>query len=253
MPSPSSPLASSPTPPPPSGTGTGTTSSACSRPRSPLAPTSPLCYKRAPPPAACFRTAPRRHSPSPPRRLLPSTMPGSLTQLPTLLILNSIIMHLHSQSCLAMRYEALLLRDAKFSDSHHLKVSREEWLTFAKDALHNGFYTIASKAFAHATAHTHRSHPRQFDSTDSIDKDMINDITGLQTLAESLSAKHSDQTESAEYMKRRKSGVHEKYNLQSGKPKLPGTSMYMLGIKTRNIKKLLHSRERNLGDILKQS
>ena len=38
---------------------------------------------------------------------------------------------------------------------------------------------------------THRSHPRQFDSTYSIDKDMINDITGLQTLAESLSAKHS--------------------------------------------------------------
>ena len=143
--SPSSPPASSPTPSPPSGMGRGTTTSACSRPRSPLAQTSPLCYTRAPPPAACFRTAPRRHSPSPPRRLLPSTMPGSLTQLPTLLILNSIIMHLHSQSCLAMRYEALLLRDAKFSDSHHLKVSREEWLTFAKDALHNGFYTIASK------------------------------------------------------------------------------------------------------------
>jgi hypothetical protein len=44
-----------------------------------------------------------------------------------------------------MRYEALLLRDAKYSDNHHLQVSREEWLTFAKDALQNGFYTIASK------------------------------------------------------------------------------------------------------------
>jgi len=150
------------------------------------------------------------------------------------------------QSCLAMRYEALLLRHAKFSDNHHLKVSREEWSTFAKDALHDGFYNIASKAFAYATAHTHRS---QLDSTNSIEKDKINDMTGLQNLAKSLSAKHSVQSESAEYMKRRNSGVHEKYNLQSGKPKLPGSSMYMLGIKTRNIKKLLHSRERNLGDI----
>ena len=60
---------------PPSGTGT--TSSACSRPRSPLAQTSPLCYTRAPPPAACFRTALRRHSPPRRRRLLPWTMPGS--------------------------------------------------------------------------------------------------------------------------------------------------------------------------------
>ncbi|PVH33428.1 hypothetical protein PAHAL_8G002800 [Panicum hallii] len=153
------------------------------------------------------------------------------------------------RSCLAMRYEALLLRDAKYSDNHHLQVSREEWLTFAKDALQNGFYTIASKAFAYATAHIHPSHPRQLDSTNSIEKDKINDITGLRNLAKSLSAKHSVQTESAEYMKRRNSCAREKYNLQSGKPKLPGSSMYMLGIKTRNIKKLLHSRARNLGEI----
>jgi len=57
------------------------------------------------------------------------------------------------------------------------------------------------------------------------------------------------QTQSAEYMKRRASGVHEKYNLQSGKPKLTGSSMFRLGIKTRNIKKLLRSQERNLGDL----
>ncbi|KAF0889637.1 hypothetical protein E2562_030118 [Oryza meyeriana var. granulata] len=49
------------------------------------------------------------------------------------------------ESCLAMRYEALLLREAKYSDDLHLQVSNEEWLTFAKDCLDNGFYTIASK------------------------------------------------------------------------------------------------------------
>jgi hypothetical protein len=44
-----------------------------------------------------------------------------------------------------MRYEALILRDAKYSNSLQLQVSCEEWLTFAKDSLDNGFYTIASK------------------------------------------------------------------------------------------------------------
>jgi hypothetical protein len=44
-----------------------------------------------------------------------------------------------------MRYEALVLRDAKYSNSLQLQVSREEWLTFAKDSLDNEFYTIASK------------------------------------------------------------------------------------------------------------
>lgn len=151
------------------------------------------------------------------------------------------------ESCLAMRYEALLLRDAKYSNDPDLQVSREEWSTFAKDSLDNGFYTIASKAFANALLHTHPRHPGHLDSANSIDdKDRINDITGLQKMARSLSAQHSVQTLSAEYMKRRASGVHEKDNLQSRKPKLPGSSMFRLGIKTRNINKLLRSRERNL-------
>jgi hypothetical protein len=44
-----------------------------------------------------------------------------------------------------MRYEALVLRDAKYCNDLHLQVSRQEWLTFAKDSLDNGFYSIASK------------------------------------------------------------------------------------------------------------
>ncbi|CAD6255211.1 unnamed protein product [Miscanthus lutarioriparius] len=140
-----------------------------------------------------------------------------------------------------------------FARAFALVADVEEWLTFAKDSLDNGFYTIASKAFANALAHIHPSHPGHLDSANSIEeKDKINDITGLQNLAKSLSAQHSVQTQSAEYMKRRGSGVHEKYNLQSGKPKLTGSSMFRIGIKTRNKKKLLRSQERNLGD-LKQS
>ncbi|KAK3118198.1 hypothetical protein QOZ80_9BG0695580 [Eleusine coracana subsp. coracana] len=92
------------------------------------------------------------------------------------------------ESCLAMRYEALVLRDDKYSNNLQLQVSREEWLTFAKDSLDNGFYAIASKAFANALgrAHVHSS-------TNSVEeKEKINnDIAGLQNLSTLLSAQHS--------------------------------------------------------------
>nr|ABA91087.1 expressed protein [Oryza sativa Japonica Group] len=156
---------SSPSSPPPSPTaGLGTRSSAYSTPRFPPAPTSPRCSTLAHPPAVCCARPPPRHSP-------PSPI----------------------WSCLAMRYEALLLRQAKYSDDLHLQVSNEEWLTFAKDSLDNGFYTIASKAFANALLHIDPSHPGYLDSTNSIlKKDKINDISGLQNLAKSLSARHSE-------------------------------------------------------------
>ncbi|XP_066162740.1 protein DOUBLE-STRAND BREAK FORMATION-like isoform X1 [Oryza sativa Japonica Group] len=157
------------------------------------------------------------------------------------------------ESCLAMRYEALLLRQAEYSDDLHLQVSNEEWLTFAKDSLDNGFYTIASKAFANALVRIDPNHPEYLDSTNSIlKKDKINDISGLQNLAKSLSALRSAtctmtvQAQSAEYMKRKASGVDEKCNLHLKKTKLPGSSMFRLGIKTRNIQKLRCSRESNL-------
>lgn len=63
------------------------------------------------------------------------------------------------ESCLAMGYEAVVLRDAKYSDDLDLHVSYEEWLTFTKDSLDNGLYTIASKALANALVHIHPSHP----------------------------------------------------------------------------------------------
>uniref|UniRef100_A0A804LP88 Uncharacterized protein n=1 Tax=Zea mays TaxID=4577 RepID=A0A804LP88_MAIZE len=90
-----------------------------------------------------------------------------------------------------MRYEALLLRDAKYCNDLHLQVSCQEWLTFATDCLDNGFYTIASKAFANALVHIHPSHLGHLDSANSIEeKDKIIEITGLQNLAKSLSAQH---------------------------------------------------------------
>ncbi|XP_040385284.1 uncharacterized protein LOC102722633 [Oryza brachyantha] len=151
------------------------------------------------------------------------------------------------ESCLAMIYEALLLREATYSHDLHLQVSNQEWLTFAKDCLDNGFYTIASKAFANALVNIDPSHPRYLDSTNSIvNNGKINGISGLQNFTQSLSAPRSVQTQSAEYMKKKASEFNEKSNLQLGKIKVPGSSMFRLGIRTRNIQKLHHSRKRNL-------
>ena len=49
------------------------------------------------------------------------------------------------QSCLALRYEALLLRDEKASSDTRLEVSYHEWLTLAEQLFDNGFYSAATK------------------------------------------------------------------------------------------------------------
>ncbi|KAK9285383.1 hypothetical protein L1049_024574 [Liquidambar formosana] len=49
------------------------------------------------------------------------------------------------KSCLALRYEALVLRDLKSATYQWLQVSYREWPTFAEHSLDNGFYSIARK------------------------------------------------------------------------------------------------------------
>lgn len=49
------------------------------------------------------------------------------------------------QSCLALRYEALVFRENKSGVHQWLQVGHTEWVNFAKDALDNGFYPIATK------------------------------------------------------------------------------------------------------------
>ena len=49
------------------------------------------------------------------------------------------------QSCLALRYEALVLRELKATSDKRLQVSYREWLAFAEHLLDNEFYAIARK------------------------------------------------------------------------------------------------------------
>ncbi|KAI3878748.1 hypothetical protein MKW92_045386, partial [Papaver armeniacum] len=49
------------------------------------------------------------------------------------------------ESCLALKYEALVIREQKCVNQEDYQVTYEEWLTFADDSLKNGFYSIAVK------------------------------------------------------------------------------------------------------------
>jgi hypothetical protein len=46
---------------------------------------------------------------------------------------------------LALKYDALVLRESKSIEEKELGVACQEWVTFAKDSLDNGFYSIAEK------------------------------------------------------------------------------------------------------------
>ncbi|XP_042015823.1 protein DOUBLE-STRAND BREAK FORMATION-like isoform X2 [Salvia splendens] len=50
------------------------------------------------------------------------------------------------ESCLALRYEALVLRDEMASIHPYLQVTSKEWLTFTEHSLENGYHSIANQA-----------------------------------------------------------------------------------------------------------
>ncbi|KAG6403570.1 hypothetical protein SASPL_135795 [Salvia splendens] len=49
------------------------------------------------------------------------------------------------ESCLALRYEALVLRDEMATIHPELQVTSKEWLTFTEHSLENGFHSIANQ------------------------------------------------------------------------------------------------------------
>ncbi|KAL5074736.1 hypothetical protein RYX36_013720 [Vicia faba] len=54
------------------------------------------------------------------------------------------------ESCVALRYEALVMRDLKSASFQLLQVSPPEWLNFVEDAANNGFHSVAVKACENA-------------------------------------------------------------------------------------------------------
>ncbi|URD76188.1 hypothetical protein MUK42_08602 [Musa troglodytarum] len=145
------------------------------------------------------------------------------------------------ESCLALKYEALVLRESKHLKIHGLEVSYEEWLTFAKDSLDNGFYPIAVQGFERALHcfQTEKVEDPEF-LMSSEDAHIIKYIKKLKDVATSLIASCSVQTQSAEYLKRK--GTQENICISClRKTNHVASSMFRCGIKKRNMQKLQSS------------
>ncbi|KAL6204354.1 hypothetical protein ACLB2K_021622 [Fragaria x ananassa] len=162
------------------------------------------------------------------------------------------------ESCLALRYEALVLRDLKSTAQQWLKVPHLEWLNFAQQLLDNGFYSIAAKACENALrslkgksseqstadgVHLERI-STEYPKTDEVleNEQVMEKIKRLKECAMSSASSHSVQTQTADYMKKR---LKQKSMVSSPvlkKTTCVASTLFRNGIKMQNQRKLNESR-----------
>ncbi|WVY92880.1 hypothetical protein V8G54_031968 [Vigna mungo] len=89
------------------------------------------------------------------------------------------------QSCLALRYEALVMRELKSASCRWLQVLPEEWLRFVEDAVRNGFHAVAEKACENALSclENNDDHKPGGDMVSKNLKSIISEITRLRNCA----------------------------------------------------------------------
>uniref|UniRef100_A0A7C8Z436 Uncharacterized protein n=2 Tax=Opuntia streptacantha TaxID=393608 RepID=A0A7C8Z436_OPUST len=141
------------------------------------------------------------------------------------------------ESCLVLRYEALVMRDSKSISYLDLRVSCTEWLKFAQDAFDNGFYSITSKACENALL--------PFDVKGGARGDnllengaIMNKIQILRDIAIRLSATHAVQVQVSDYMKQK--DLCLKQSSSCNRAHYPASISFRNGIKQRNVRNLLH-------------
>ncbi|KAK1586208.1 hypothetical protein Q3G72_000130 [Acer saccharum] len=137
------------------------------------------------------------------------------------------------QSCLALRYEALILRDLKSASCEWLQVSHIEWLNFAEQSLENGFCAIAGKACENA-----QSCIRFADlETDEI-SEVTEKIKRMKNHAVTLAASCSVQVQAAKYLEKKTANKSKINSSHCKGRKSAASTLFRNGIKTRNLQKL---------------
>ncbi|RZB50861.1 hypothetical protein D0Y65_047640 [Glycine soja] len=143
------------------------------------------------------------------------------------------------QSCLALRYEALVMREHKSASCQWLQVSPAEWLSFVENAVHNGFHAVAEKACEIALSclgnNDDLKHGR--DTVPENLKAVISEITRLRNCAMASVASRSVQVQTAEYLKR-KTTERQKPDLIYTEKRCLASTSFRNGIKRQNIRKL---------------
>ncbi|PQQ06567.1 uncharacterized protein Pyn_40444 [Prunus yedoensis var. nudiflora] len=111
-------------------------------------------------------------------------------------------------SCLALRYEALLLRDLKSATNPWLQVPYTEWLNFAHQSKDSGFYSVAGRACENAL----------------------------------VCFKRKFQAQTADYLKKRLKEKSMDCSSVCKDTKSVASTLFRNGIKKRNLRKLNESR-----------
>ncbi|XAR58879.1 hypothetical protein NMG60_11014447 [Bertholletia excelsa] len=143
------------------------------------------------------------------------------------------------ESCLAFRYEALILRKFRSTSNKLLQVSCSEWMTFAKHLLDNGFYSIARKAYEHAISSFQMTGGVGTHADDFfINDEAIEKIKKLKDVAMVSSASQSVQAQAAELLKRKRMETNIELPLAGKEAKYSASNRFRDGIRKRNIRKL---------------
>ncbi|XP_020581864.1 uncharacterized protein LOC110025627 isoform X2 [Phalaenopsis equestris] len=146
------------------------------------------------------------------------------------------------ESCLALRYEALVLRETKYYNYNGFRVSYQEWYTFAKDSFYNGYYAIAVKGFDSALSCFQSEWKANENNVDFLLKDNIVDkIRKLRDEASSMISSSSVQALTSKYLKRKATEDDQRCTLFSTNSQQAASSMFRLGINKRNAHKLFQS------------
>ncbi|KAG9160515.1 hypothetical protein Leryth_023334, partial [Lithospermum erythrorhizon] len=144
------------------------------------------------------------------------------------------------ESCLALRYEALIMREKEAIKDAELDVSNVEWMQFAGQALDNGFHNIARKTFDKALLCMKRSQDSVALEADGCldDAHVFEKIRRLKDVATVLASSQSVQAQTAEYLKTKtvQSSMH--HSLVNISTQKSGSTQFFDGIKRRNIRKL---------------
>ncbi|KAI4373370.1 hypothetical protein MLD38_011501 [Melastoma candidum] len=147
------------------------------------------------------------------------------------------------QSCLALRYEALVLRDAKSTSHHWLEVGCGEWLRFAEDAVDSGFHPIARKACDSALLCL-----RKIGTSDTRavpihnEGELADRIERLRTIALLSTSSLSVQAEAAEYLKRKNDKESQESAFSSDEYQQCASALYRESIKKRHAREFSQMR-----------
>ncbi|KAJ4840489.1 hypothetical protein Tsubulata_000411 [Turnera subulata] len=143
------------------------------------------------------------------------------------------------ESCLALKYEALLLREFKAPSYLWLQVTHTEWLNFAQHALDNGFFSIAIKAFDNSLLCLQNNVVGDTETGEFLESaQIIENVKRLKDNATKFAASRSVQAQAAEYLERKTVETSKIPPSFSKETQTVASAMFRNGIKKRHERQL---------------